>query len=336
MRDWEYKFNEIILRRGLDYYLDDSVRIIEKDEELVRTLVRGSSNHDYQVKIKFTNHRMSDASCTCPYARENEYCKHMAAVLYALDEKIGQPRTDKENDHEPVDSLQDIVSGMSEADAKKLLLAEAENNLDLCSYIRHIYGKGGINIVRLKQEATDIGYRHADRHGFIDYYHAADFVRDSEISLEKYLRYMMDTQKYNSAFALVCHTFCSLSSLEIDDSGGEIGILVDVCSGYWKEIIEECGLDEQWKFFEWFRGHQYNFVVDYLQCYIEDFFMENFHEPEMLQQKLDTFDQLIAEISLNNKAGSSDFSFKEYALDRYTSARLRIIEELEQAQTLTN
>lgn len=332
MKDWEYKFNEIILRRGLDYYLDDSVRIIEKDEELVRALVRGSSNRDYQVKIKFTNHRMSDANCTCPYARENEYCKHMAAVLYALDEKIDQPRANEENDHGPVDSLQDIVSGMSEADVKKLLLAEAENNLDLCSYIRHVYGKGGINIARLKQEATDIRYRHADRHGFIDYYHAADFVRDSEIFLEKYLRYMVDAQKYKLAFELVCHTFCSLSNLEIDDSGGEIEILADVCSGYWKEIIEECSLDEQWKFFEWFKEHQCNFVVDYLQFYIEDFFMENFHEPEMLRRKLDTFDQLIAGISLNSNTESSDFSFKEYALDRYASARLRIIEELEQAK----
>ena len=88
MYKWEKSFSRIILDRGKDYADRKRVTIISMNNQNAVATVRGS--RQYSVCV-----RLSDAgdfiggSCDCPYAEDNSRCKHMAAVLYTMEEKRG-------------------------------------------------------------------------------------------------------------------------------------------------------------------------------------------------------------------------------------------------------
>lgn len=191
-------------------------------------------------------------------------------------------------------------------------------------WIRILHGAHGVDLASLKREVSSIKRRYADRYGFIDYYHAAGYATELERFMDKFIPSLLRRGDYKTAFRLVCHIYRSLGKLDIDDSNGETSILSDACLIYWEEIIKQCSLEDQWVFFDWFKKHQDNYVVDYLQCHINDFFIDNFHEPKMLRQKLAVLDSLITK----NAAEEDKYGLSRYDLGQYVSARLQVMSEL--------
>lgn len=76
-------FDTKILKRGKNYYHDGAVLSIEKvaDNEYTAD-VEGSEIYEVMVEMN-DDGKIFDISCDCPYDM-GEYCKHEAAVLYAL------------------------------------------------------------------------------------------------------------------------------------------------------------------------------------------------------------------------------------------------------------
>lgn len=82
MIDFESYIKDHILDRGLTYYLEDRVKLISKEKNHVIATVRGQRT--YQVVIDFVDEEMVEqVACNCPYD-QGGYCKHIAAVFYAL------------------------------------------------------------------------------------------------------------------------------------------------------------------------------------------------------------------------------------------------------------
>ena len=81
---WKYLFESAILTRGRDYYrLGRVFRVTKKDSEYAG-VVRGTEN--YAVTAKFLpSGALSSLGCSCPHAREGNFCKHMAALLFAVE-----------------------------------------------------------------------------------------------------------------------------------------------------------------------------------------------------------------------------------------------------------
>lgn len=71
-------FDNVILRRGYDYYKNGCVKSVKELDGIYRAVVDGT--YKYHIVID-TNKERFDMSCSCPY---DSYCKHMAAVLYYL------------------------------------------------------------------------------------------------------------------------------------------------------------------------------------------------------------------------------------------------------------
>ncbi len=71
-----------IIERGLDYYEDGHVSELSVHENIVYALVEGNYG-DYEVKIDLEDFMFSE--CECPY---ESHCKHMAAVVYALEDEM--------------------------------------------------------------------------------------------------------------------------------------------------------------------------------------------------------------------------------------------------------
>lgn len=86
LKNFEEYFDIKILQRGKNYYFDGavlSIEMISKNEYTAE--VEGCEIYEVTVKMN-DNGDIKEISCDCPYDL-GEYCKHEAAVLYALRDK---------------------------------------------------------------------------------------------------------------------------------------------------------------------------------------------------------------------------------------------------------
>ncbi|PEP25742.1 SWIM zinc finger family protein [Bacillus wiedmannii] len=67
-----------IMDKGYEYYEEGHVEDVEIQEKKIFAFVTGNAGN-YEVMIDLKN--FTESSCECPY--EN-YCKHMAAVVYDI------------------------------------------------------------------------------------------------------------------------------------------------------------------------------------------------------------------------------------------------------------
>ena len=81
LHDWKAKFAPAILERGENYFHNGAVRSLEWEDEQIHAVVSGE--RDYHVHISVINGVASHMFCDCPFARRGNYCKHMAATLFA-------------------------------------------------------------------------------------------------------------------------------------------------------------------------------------------------------------------------------------------------------------
>lgn len=89
MMSWRNLFKPWILTRGREYF--ECGQVVELKEVGSVMTEEGSGSKVYRVEIQRSGERVTSMSCDCPHATGGEYCKYMAAVLYALDGKMAQP-----------------------------------------------------------------------------------------------------------------------------------------------------------------------------------------------------------------------------------------------------
>ena len=73
-------------------------------------------------------------------------------------------------------------------------------------------------------------------------------------------------------------------------------------------------------------AHQENYVIDYLEDYISDFLLNEFHDEELLQKKLYMLDEQIAKFQKENYSGDSYSAY--YGMVNNITARICLMEEL--------
>lgn len=78
-------FPSAIIKRGRDYFQEGRVISLNHDGNRVAAIVEGS-DEEYEVTLTFgkDGYTLLKGGCTCPYYDD---CKHMVAVLYALEEE---------------------------------------------------------------------------------------------------------------------------------------------------------------------------------------------------------------------------------------------------------
>ena len=79
----KYGFDDVIKYCGESIVDKDKVFNINSDNNTYTAIVEGTNNYD--VSIRFDKEGYLDASCTCPYYKEDKgYCKHIYALLYKV------------------------------------------------------------------------------------------------------------------------------------------------------------------------------------------------------------------------------------------------------------
>jgi hypothetical protein len=180
LSNFEQFLDDRILQRGFDYFHNGQVVSLEtSDDRHYRARVDGSEVYKVAVFLNQAG-EIVDTDCDCPYDL-GVYCKHQAAVFYALknEESEGLPTSlVKEADlksalvNQQKDDLIDIILELSEEYPeieKRLLFKYAETKDEIAASKKLI--REYIN--------------NAKRGGFIDWRHVDQAVQGAELTLEK-------------------------------------------------------------------------------------------------------------------------------------------------------
>ena len=123
MRDWQNEFEAHILKRGIEYYENGNIEEIAKTDYGYSAIVCGTE--EYQVDIYLKGNKLLDMECTCPYAEDGRHCKHMAAVLMAIEEL----KIENLNEGMPYYDIEAMVKEASKEELEKFLITELRNDI---------------------------------------------------------------------------------------------------------------------------------------------------------------------------------------------------------------
>jgi len=129
MKPWKNLFRTHILERGLKYYEEDCVTSLKQIMTGYTAVVEGTD--DYDVEIEMRDNQVYDMTCTCPYAAAGNYCKHMAAVLYEIEEgetdtKI--PVNYLEKVQEQNKELQEVITRIPIEELQEIVFSQAASD----------------------------------------------------------------------------------------------------------------------------------------------------------------------------------------------------------------
>ncbi len=217
MASWRNLFKPWILARGKEYF--ECGRVVELEEIGPLVTAEVSGRRAYQVEIHRTGERVNRMSCDCPHAVGSENCKHMAAVLFALDEKPAQPRMDWKT----------ALEQMREEQLRELLhsLAEGDGTLQ-DRIVRRVAGPGD-DPARWQDDLEQIISDYTDYDGWLDYDRAYDCMAEVVEYLEECLPALLTTGKIVDAAKLVMTVYGAAWSQETDDSDGGLTMVSEAC-----------------------------------------------------------------------------------------------------------
>jgi len=175
MSNWKQYFENKILKRGYNYYLGELISEYNNDGKNITAIVEGTEPYDVEIQVE--NNNPVEMECSCPYALDGEYCKHMAAVLYFW-ENIDRSVTKVSNSEQEM-SIEDMVNNTDELSVKEFLIRLLENDKKLILKFKNFTQteSSGNNLSEYKKFLDKIFNNHLGYHQFIDYYEANDLAQ---------------------------------------------------------------------------------------------------------------------------------------------------------------
>lgn len=332
MDNWKDLFRPHILDRGLNYYEMGAVENIKQTTNGFHATVVGSEVYEVEIEIK--DGSVYDMWCSCPYAEDGTYCKHMAAVLYecegAGDEKKSEKTTWEQRFFESMKELTAVIDKIPEDELRSILTQLAQENESFRNHIMTKYSSSVSEnqMMRLKKEIANIGYIYSDRGGFINWRNAGDYVAAMENFLYHNVQEVIDKGCYMQAFELTNDVFIKIGNQDMDDSDGGTTMVANTCYEFWKQILDQCNESDKKKMFQWFEKHQADgTVIDFMEDYISDFLMNEFHDKELLERKLQMLDELIARAG--EKTDCGNWWSVHYGYENNILKRLELMRELD-------
>lgn len=321
--NWQEYFQNHILERGLNYYLQDRVSSYKKNFNHISATVSGTNS--YLVKAYFEGNELTTLTCTCPHAAGDNFCKHMAAVMYAYENQKDQPQK-----NQAVKSVDDYVKNADEKVVRKFLTNVLFNDPYLLKQFVTSLGSP-ITPVDMDQFQNDLSHIFSDYlypNGFIEYGDAWDFYSDVDDYMEKTIqKLLIANDHYKEAFELTNEMFLSLIELPIDDSLGTTNDIADDCSELWEMILDSADFELKSEMFEWFTNKLETTSLDYLESYIEDILFSNFYEDEFMDKKIS-----LAKRQIMYFEEHAVVSIDNYTVGRWALYYLRTIDHYEEMQ----
>ena len=289
--DWKKIFNPVILERGFDYHQNKKAEILNLSADEVNAVVSGSD--DYEVNIYFSDGGIDDMYCDCPYASDGNNCKHMAAVLYLLEDLQSHS-----NPH--YKDIESLIAGTSPEQIKKFLINAMKYDTGLKEhFIRFIDGENGnINIAEYKSQLKSLIWQYSDNSGSINWKNVSPFINEAVKLLEECTDSLIEWKRYFEAFEIVSYYYDEILITDLDDDG-DISYFQSVCLEILSAIADASDIKTKHMLFNSaFRKLDTKF--DYFTELYFDFIKEYFDEEDFLKKMLECSDKIISKNNTSN------------------------------------
>ena len=320
---WKKLFKPWILERGYEYFDEQRVTDLEINSDQVTAYVMGSD--DYYVSILLDNNEPTEFYCNCPYAEGGEYCKHMAAVLFACNDSV-------DINHNPILSdnskWQTAIDQLPAETLRMLIRKWAEKNPQFQTELALLYTgtlPSGLACTweDTLQEMIDDA---SNRHGYVDYRDAYDLMCDMSDYMDQQLDLLLDAGLLMDAFELVYTVFTIADDVEMDDSDGGLYMLFSECTDAWRKIVDLADHTQQaelyQKFIECIDNSKWSFGIQEF----EDLFFSLSWNDNFLHETHRLLDRTIARYKDGDDYRLSQYlSFKENTMRRLGASDCEII-----------
>ena len=185
MNSWMYLFEDKILGRGLSY--TDLVEITSRNKGKVTAKVYGTDV--YTTEITFDDGLVDDMHCTCPYF-DTDNCKHLAALLFVLEDEDGLPESDLD---ESDDGFEELFNSLSDDELRQFLFDELEGNPELRNTFKLKFSNG-IDPGHYRSKLSGICFEDENR------YLINGFLRED-------MEFLMEKQEYELVLDLLDDVF---------------------------------------------------------------------------------------------------------------------------------
>ena len=220
--NFEHKFLNHILSRGYDYYISGKVDKFKMNGDEITAIVHGKD--DYIVSMIIEDNTFLDGKCSCSYNRDEKYCKHIAAVLYYLNEK-------KELSPKKSDDLKNIINRIDSAKVKEFLYQCLRNDEALLNRFRIEFNEFFPALSQKNYEQiiyTAIRSCGDQKYGYINY-EASFHYEHVMLGFISEAKKLIEQKNYDTAFTITNVILSSIPKTEIDDSNGSTGMIAEEC-----------------------------------------------------------------------------------------------------------
>ena len=297
MKYWRNMFSQRILERGESYYYGDLVETLEKTEDGYIAIVNGTD--DYEVEIIMDGDEIDDMTCTCPYAEDGHNCRHMAAVLTAIENGEAVGINDQSG---PRESIEEILEQMSEDQLRSELKQAVYAHSDIRDRICGVYRTkeaGEADVMDVYYKLNSLAVTCGDRYGFVDWRSGPEYVREFSECMENLIRPMIERGEYMIAFRSLAKAFDVLNEVDMDGSGGEHSDIASMIEGYWDEVIHGACEEERGRMHDWFVSKQ-DYYMDQICGDSIDYVLEHsFDDTKYLEPLLEEVRRNLEEPDLN-------------------------------------
>lgn len=318
--DFEKLFDEKILKRGYNYYLEDAVHNVTRNGNHYEGLVYGTEIYEVQIEID-DNGNVEDMDCDCPYAEENN-CKHMVALLYYLenDGKIESKKAIKNTDN-----YDKILDKISENEIKEFVLEKIYENFDFQNEFRSYfvqYFEKTPKKVYEKRIAQSI-YQAIGRKGFIEYNETYKFSNAMYDYIQE-ANNLIKHNEYQVPFWIASLILEELPDLPIDDSDGTTSYVESECVEVIEKILEKCKNDSVInEIFNWIIESIKNDTLGDYSDGIEKILDEYFIEDKFVNERLKIIDEKIQELE------QKEDHYSEYKLEELIKTKIALLYHLD-------
>lgn len=261
MANWRNLFKPWILERGQAHFECGQVTELEDDGDLVRAEVSGSQA--YHVEIQRSGKRVERMSCDCLYADKDENCKHMAAVLFALEGRSAQQQIGCRLE------WQVALEKLTEEQMRTLLRSMAEGDGSLQDRIVRLVAGPGTEPSQWQDDLEQIILDHSDYRGWLGYDRAYHCMMDIVEYLEESLIPLLIEGKLLDAAKLVMTVYGTAFSQDMDDSDGGLANVSAASRDSLEKILYLSEPQQERKIFymlhEFLEGSDWNYGSDDLE-----------------------------------------------------------------------
>jgi uncharacterized Zn finger protein len=239
LKNFKKNIDPTILARGREYYKNRQVIDLEEvGDGAWSAQVQGSE--DYSVDVRQDELGNLNWNCNCPYDL-GPLCKHVAAVLYAIEENFSEyldkkPRKSSTKRKTQAEQIEEILLSLSREDLLDVLRKQIQVDRQLAASILARYGKGDEKKAYLKLVKAALSAEKDQ--GFIDY-------QGSNRAAHKIFPLLNEAQAYLAKSELQKALPIFQAAIEgivpaiahADDSSGQLGDCIRVSIEALQEIV---------------------------------------------------------------------------------------------------